>query len=657
MNYERVPTELRELPQWVGARIVPSVKRPGKTDKYPIAPKTGHLAETNNAATWGTFAEAVARMKSDNLDALGFVFTSADPYTGIDLDDVMGANEEMEQWARYYVHLLQSYAERSQSGKGVHVIVRAVLPPGGRKAGQVEMYDAGRFFVFTGDVLDDYTEIRDAQDAVNQIHAWTFPDKQAQTAPTRQATQPVDLSDVELLAKARAARNGATFDALMNGSTQGYPSASEADMALCGQLAFWTGGDAGRMDTLFRSSALYRPEKWNKPHHADGATYGEHTIAIAIQNAPHFYDGNGRQPPDMALTHEYAPEPPAWMPAEPDYMQDAPLPPTVSAEREPARPRVQPKTAAKATAPRVTGWSAAELLATDFPEPVYAVPGIVPVGLTILGGRPKVGKSWLALQIAIAVGTGGMALDHRVQQGNVLYLALEDNGRRLKERTTKQGMPASARIQFVPEWPRLTNGGFDALDKAIAEHGYTLVIIDTLGRLVGKARTDDYGDMTDLLGALQDLAMTHDMAILALDHHRKSAPGTVSDPVDDIVGSTAKSGAADALLGLSKEQGKRGATLKVTGRDVEWQDLALSWDAITCCWQYEGTTEEVAQQGNRERVITALRDSEEPLTATKLAESAGIGRSHIHPILNELVNDGTVERLPKVGKEVPYRLR
>ncbi len=183
--------------------------------------------------------------------------------------------------------------------------------------------------------------------------------------------------------------------------------------------------------------------------------------------------------------------------------------------------RVTPRPEAKRTE-RMGGWTAAELLACDFPEPIYAVPGIIPVGLTFLGGRPKVGKSWLALQCAIAVGTGGRVLDKQVAQGNVLYLALEDNGRRLKERSKKQGMPATAKIRFEPQWPRLNAGGFEALDAAIAEHHYTLVVIDTLGRLVGRARTDDYGDMTDLLGRLQDLALEHDMAILALDHHRKA---------------------------------------------------------------------------------------------------------------------------------------
>ena len=85
--------------------------------------------------------------------------------------------------------------------------------------------------------------------------------------------------------------------------------------------------------------------------------------------------------------------------------------------------------------------SADEILTTDWPEPVWAIPAILPVGLSVLAGPPKVGKSWLALQFAQAVASGGMALGFPVEFGRVLYLALEDPSRRLKERMVKQNWP------------------------------------------------------------------------------------------------------------------------------------------------------------------------------------------------------------------------
>jgi len=99
----------------------------------------------------------------------------------------------------------------------------------------------------------------------------------------------VDLEDEDLLEKARNASNGEKFERLWNGNTVGYDSQSEADMALCCLLAFWTGGDRTQMDHLFRQSGLLR-EKWDEVHYADGSTYGEKTIERAIATTSEFYD-------------------------------------------------------------------------------------------------------------------------------------------------------------------------------------------------------------------------------------------------------------------------------------------------------------------------------------------------------------------------------
>jgi primase-polymerase (primpol)-like protein len=99
----------------------------------------------------------------------------------------------------------------------------------------------------------------------------------------------VALDDGVVVEKARSAANGAKFGALYRGSTSGYESQSEADMALCSLLAFWTGGDARQMDRLFRASGLMRG-KWDEQHYADGSTYGEKTIERAIAGTSEFYE-------------------------------------------------------------------------------------------------------------------------------------------------------------------------------------------------------------------------------------------------------------------------------------------------------------------------------------------------------------------------------
>ncbi len=390
----------------------------------------------------------------------------------------------------------------------------------------------------------------------------------------------------------------------------------------------WANGKAGEVEA-----------KWRSFEAGGGITLG---------TLYHEAETHGWRPPWRARDNGTAPtcapvpdEPPPWL-DEDSAPMEAPIPP-------PARPAAAPQP--------VTGWSAAELLAADFPEPAWAVPGFVPVGLSALGGRPKVGKSWLALQIAIAVGTGGMVFNQRVTPGKVLYLALEDNGRRLRDRALKQGMPASATIRFETSWPRLTQGGLALLAKAIDAEGYTFVVLDTLGRALGRLDRNDYGDNTELMGALQELAIARDIAVLAVDHTRKPVAGLPSDPVDDIIGSTGKTGAVDAVLSLTRSQGKRGAVLSITGREVTQESYALSWAGVTCCWQLDGTAEEVEMQGRRGAVLDLFRERHpETLTTKEIADHTGIGTNHVSPILQDLVKRGYLRSEPKRGREQPYAL-
>ena len=104
------------------------------------------------------------------------------------------------------------------------------------------------------------------------------------------------LTDEEIIEKATDAGNGEVFAELMAGKWEGkYPSQSEADMALCMKLAFWSGKDKEQMDRIFRTSGLFR-EKWDQKHHADGATYGEETLERAIENTDTVYSSTGDSP-------------------------------------------------------------------------------------------------------------------------------------------------------------------------------------------------------------------------------------------------------------------------------------------------------------------------------------------------------------------------
>jgi len=161
-----------------------------------------------------------------------------------------------------------------------------------------------------------------------------------------------------------------------------------------------------------------------------------------------------------------------------------------------------------------TSWTVDELLAAEFPDPRWIVPDILPVGLASLAGRPKLGKSWLALQLAIAVASGGRFLDEEVESGPVLYLALEDSPRRLKKRLEMLEAEGGIPLRFETEWQPLDGeaGGLEDLQRRAEKTEPRLMVVDTLARsFTSRVDWNDLGRTTGAMAALQDLALDRDV--------------------------------------------------------------------------------------------------------------------------------------------------
>jgi len=289
----------------------------------------------------------------------------------------------------------------------------------------------------------------------------------------------------------------------------------------------------------------------------------------------------------------------------------------------------------KLPAPRRVAWTADELLDTLFEEPAWLVPGLLPVGLTILAGKRKIGKSWLALQLAGATGSGGKFLNRDIERGKVLYLALEDSERRLKSRIEKQRWPHGVAVDFRLAWQPLDQGGLAELHDAIRT-GYKLIVIDTLSRALTRATDQlNVGDMTVVVGDIQYTAQIAGITIMVVDHHSKVAgvPGA-ENPVDDVLGSSAKGAVADAVWGLYRERGKRGAKLMATGRDLEDQTIAIEFDAVTGAWQV--AADEVALTSAQQEIVDVLREAGQA-TAGEIAKLTGQDRGNCFKRLQDLV--------------------
>jgi hypothetical protein len=309
----------------------------------------------------------------------------------------------------------------------------------------------------------------------------------------------------------------------------------------------------------------------------------------------------------------------------------------------------QPSAKPKHDSARPTGTK--DLNAMLFSPIRYVVPGYVAEGLTLIAGRPKIGKSWLVFDMALTVAGGGDCLGDVtiVAPGTTLYISLEDNFRRLQKRLRKivpggkDGvMPDNCFV--VTEWPRANDGGLNLIRAWLDDYPDTrLIVIDSLPkfRAIGKAAnvTQFDADFAAVQG-LQEITSQYAVAIIVVVHTRKAAAES-GDPMDKISGTLGLSAAADAILVLDRDP--LGAfTLYGRGRDVEEIEAAISFSRESCRWTILGKAGEVRQTANRAAVLAALDDAAEPMSVTEIAAVTGQKAVNLRQILRAMVEAGLI---------------
>jgi len=381
----------------------------------------------------------------------------------------------------------------------------------------------------------------------------------------------------EIIGKAMKSRGGSKFKDLLSGDWQSYGSQSEADQAFCNMLAFWTRKDAVKMDEVFRRSELMR-EKWDRK--TGGSTYGEITIQEAIR----------------ACTDVYTPPKPD---SAADDFDDG------YAEHSFEQKGLKP----------LEVYTAKQLAEMDLKPPEFIVDGLIPKGIVMLAAAPKIGKSWLALDIAVSVTEGLPFLGYQSNKSDVLYLALEDSLYRLDNRLNKlmQGISRPSGLITAIESENMSNGFIRQLETFIkSNRSVKFIIIDTFQKI--KPQSDKgktaYEQDYALLAEFGRLTREHSLCILLVHHTRKSN-GAEGDAFEDILGSTALQGATDAMMVIKKKKRTdEVATLYITGRDVFQQELYVYFDKAQCRWINQGTVEEIDEQR------TTLYYDNDPLVKT-----------------------------------------
>lgn len=298
----------------------------------------------------------------------------------------------------------------------------------------------------------------------------------------------------------------------------------------------------------------------------------------------------------------------------------------------------------KPEAPQVETFSAADLMSMEIPPMRWAVDGVLPEGVTILGGKPKLGKSWLALHLALAISSGGIALGRiDVERGDVLYLALEDTKRRLQSRIRRllgATESPSPRLTLATKWPRMDKGGLDVIVAWAQERRQArAVIIDTWAKFkpVRLGRSDSYEiDYADG-SCIKEVSDSLRLPFQVLHHCRKLGS---TDPLEEISGSVGLTGACDGALVMRRERGQLDASLLVSGRDVEETELALVFDKDHCLWQLVGDAEDFRLSKERTRILDLFRDDDAELSPKQMEALTGRPGNAIRRLVAKMARDG-----------------
>ena len=289
--YDNVPQELKNLKHWCCFKLQ---KRGEKLTKIPIDANTGNPGKSNDESTWSDFDTALNAINKFRCNGIGIYFKY--PYFGIDIDDVptdikrYKNNDHENNIVSEFIEMMGSYAEISVSGNGIHIISKGILPEGGRRKGKVEMYSEGRFFTISDNIIGSYIDIADDSDygKVKYLHNKYIGESELIKNIPNDNKPGSDLTEEEIVRIASNSKNGLRFSMFLNGGwEQFYKSPSEARMALCNDLAFWTNRDFNKMDSIFRKSSVY-DQKWDEKR--GGSTYGDIHLNKAINECANVFN-------------------------------------------------------------------------------------------------------------------------------------------------------------------------------------------------------------------------------------------------------------------------------------------------------------------------------------------------------------------------------
>lgn len=513
VRLDRIPAELKTNARWVGWRWE---LRDGDWTKVPIDIKTGGNARSTDAGTWTTWerAEAAYTARRFSIDGLGYILTG-DGLVCIDLDNCRDPETgEIADYARELVGDFETYREVSARKTGIHVFLYGALP-GPRcvgyllpdKEGKVEIYRDAKYIAMTGHGIggDSLIDVANCQEQLDALYGRLFGQPEAEPEPATVRTAVAELEeDYDILRRALDAANGEKFRRLYYGKWQdAYPSHSEADLALCAMLTFWT-QDREQIDRIFRTSALMR-DKWERDD------YRDRVLGRALDRTETYtYNDTRLNNPDL-LTFSKSKN--GMNEVATDYTRGYVFAPLSSADF--ARARYEQE------------WLIDRILVKDQPG--------------IIGGKKKVLKTSTCVDLTVSLGSGKPFLGkfHVPQRRRTVFISGESGRPVLQETARRVCQAKGIRLEDVDAYwdfrlPCLSRTQeLTSLSLGLQKLGCEVAILDPLYLCLLAGTEKNAANLYDVGPLLSDVAvacLSAGATPLLVHHHKKGLAPTNYDP-------------------------------------------------------------------------------------------------------------------------------
>ena len=648
-----IPKTLRELPRWILWRLE---IRDGAQTKVPYR-IDGLRASPTNPNDWTDFATACRAFDPAKYSGLGFVLTKEDNIVCIDLDGCIGDDGKICDEASSIVNLLNSWTEISQSGKGLHIFVRGKKPTDKCRAQSqtgkiksIEIYDSDRYIALTGNHLPNTPlEIIELHGSLKSLCDLYFP-KQESTPPQAFKPHHDSLSDDEIIALCRKAKNAPKFEALFDhGDTSLYAGdESRADEALACIFAFYT-KDAAQIESLMNQSALGQREKWKERE-----DYRRLTIQNALAFTREHYDPNHN-----AMTRNEAAAAKPIDQSMPNLLEKHPL--------QTLTPQAQAQTKTKLKL----------LKKRTFSERLHEAkskPPITPLfdafwlkgELAFLFGSAGIGKSILAVQIADAIAKGAKIQNFDGPQTpmKVGYFDFElSDTQHLRRYSDEKGNVYQFSDNFwsyeidyeIDPCTPLQNGMnyqdliLQEIEQAIIEDGIEVVVIDNLSIL--NNNVTESKDASELMQKLQSLKNRHKISMLVIGHTTKR---DLSRPLtrNDMSGSMNLINFCDSAfcIGESLKESNVRYLKQIKVRNAEFRydsgnvaTFRIVKNGCYLCFEFIGFDDEKEHLRDRTEAeinelnekIIALHQSDPNLSYAQIANQLGTSKSKVARVIQK----------------------